>query len=144
MVMRYRWLTLQGAALLLFVGGCSSPSAADINFITQKPSDGPQMLALLEGKLILSERCLRIESSGGGESHAAIWPVGYSFSADEAGVHIISASTQVVARVGNTIRVGGGEVPHPSDEAFAQGYLGDSQCPGTYWIVSDDVEIIAP
>jgi hypothetical protein len=133
--------------LLLGLIGCMNilPEAeSPINFITQKPTASGGMDALLEGKLILSKRCLYLENSEGYGRHAAIWPYGYSFSSEEAGITIMNARAQIAARLGDTLRVGGGGVPNLSDEAFAENYLGDGQCSAPYWIVADVVEVITP
>lgn len=139
--MGHSWHSLRGMALLLIIVGCSSPSPPDINFITQRRS-GVGMDALLEGKLTLKEACLYINHDG--SNYAAVWPYSYSSSKDGEGVTILNAERQVVAQVGDTIRVGGGAVPHPTDEVFAQNYIADAQCSGNYWIVNGDVEVIAP
>jgi hypothetical protein len=136
---------LQVAGLSAILAGCvgTQPGQA-VHFLRQKDTDGPQMLALMEGRLALTEGCLRIQSSYGEESYAAIWPFEFSFSKNGGNVHILNGEGQVVAQVGDQIRVSGGEIPGLSEEEFEENFIGTFECSGRYWIVNSGVEAITP
>ncbi len=140
-------LLLQVAGLSVLMAGCMSaaPEAEEgIYFLQQRETDAPQMLALLEGELTLTEGCLRIQSNYGDESYAAIWPFEFSFDSSGDSIDILNGERQVVAQVGNQIRVSGGEVPSLSKEEFEASFTGTFGCSGRYWIVNSDVEVITP
>jgi hypothetical protein len=97
-----------------------------------------QMNALAEGKLVLDSGYLRLKPSFG-ESHLLIWPYGYSLSIEGKEIQVIDSDGQVAARVGDRIKVGGGEVPAEIVERYIGQPLPDN-CPGPYWIVSEVVQ----
>lgn len=132
------------------VAGCmniepsNTQAQNEVHFLRQKDTNGPQMLALMEGKLALTGGCLRIEENYGEESYAAIWPFEFSFEVQNGDVEILNGEGQVVAQVGDQIRVSGGEIPSLSKETFDENFIGAFQCSGRYWIVNSDVEAITP
>jgi len=80
----------------------------EVYFLRQKATDGGQGDALLDGKLVLTNGCLRIEANYGEESYAAIWPFEFSFESRSGDVDILDGKGQVVAQVGDYVQVSGG------------------------------------
>ncbi len=97
--------------------------------------------AVLSGELVLWDysRCLRVVSEGGLGDHLPLWPPDYSarFTGDK--VEVLDGSGQVVARVGEQVRLDGGDIPVVWDLEAYQSLLDElpRDCHGPYWIVSD-------
>jgi hypothetical protein len=93
------------------------------------------MAALLEGTLIVEQGYLRVIDAYGG-NHLIIWQADY-FLNNRAGVlEILDGEGTAVARVGEAIRMGGGE---SRPEAFERNLREPlpSVCPGPYWLMGD-------
>lgn len=139
--------------LSVVIAGCVSTGPAsepqdgqtrdDIYFLREKPNDAPDLLAPLEGKLDLSKGCLSIQSADGGTSYTAIWPLEFDFNTGSGSVNILNGDDQVVARVGDQIRVSGGEA-RLSPEEFEENVIGTAQCSELYWRVNSDVKVVNP
>ena len=136
--------------LSVAVAGCMSakPESGpqnDIHFLRQKPSDAPDMTALFEGRLVLSERCLYIWSDDVDSSYAAIWPFEFSLTVQGDDIQILNGDKEVVARVGDRIRMSGGEIPQLPLKDFEENFIGTAtQCTAPYWIINNGVEVVAP
>ena len=107
-------------------------------FPVQKPGiDG--MTALMEGRLELENGYLRVDK------YLLIWPHGFSLRTEGEEILIIDGNGQVVARVGDKITLGGGEVSIPEEEAkefIEKSITGKplpDNCTGPYCIVSEVV-----
>ncbi len=137
--------TLAGCMSAKPSSGLQDDHAQDsIYFLRQKPSDAPSLLAPLEGKLVLSKACLRIQSSDGGAGYTALWPFEFSLAVQSGNVQILNGNKNVVAQVGDQIRVSGGEA-NISPEEFEENVIGTAtQCTAPYWRVNNDVEVVAP
>ncbi|MFZ3384446.1 MAG: S-layer protein domain-containing protein [Candidatus Methanoperedens sp.] len=111
-----------------------------IFFPTQKEPARSYMQALLGAdnpeELIIKDGCLR---AGG---FLLVWPYGFSLTADNGTFQVISTG-QIVARVGDKIKVGGGADETP-DGRIARGYseqlLGE-RCSGPYFIVGEGITV---
>jgi hypothetical protein len=107
------------------------PDGQTIYFPKQAPSN-TYMLALLEGRLILDENgCLRVQVQSG-SADLILWRSDFELQVGSEGVEILNDEGQVAARVGEEVRVGGGEgalnaIPGMPLEA----------CPGPYWSMGD-------
>ncbi len=111
-------------------------------FPTQKEPATSYMQALLGAdnpeELIIKDGCLR---AGG---FLLVWPYGFSLSADNGTFQVIDSTGQIVARVGDKIKVGGGTDETP-DGRVARGYsaqLPSGRCSGPYWIVGEVIQVI--
>lgn len=93
------------------------------------------MDALFEGILTLENGCLRLQD-GADEGYAAIWPFGFSFRAEGDEVDTLDGEGESVARVGERILVGGGELPGVTAEELAPHVEQSVRCAGTYWSVA--------
>ncbi len=113
-------------------------------FLRQKPSDGPTMEGVLQGQLVVSEKCLYIKAEDS-SAYAAIWPTNYSLAMQGNSIQILDSDKDVVAKVGEQIRVGGGRIPQPSPEDFEARFEGSAtQCTAPYWVVSGIIEVVKP
>lgn len=89
------------------------------------------MLALFEGTLTLEDGCLRLQD-GTEEGYAAVWPSGFSFRAEGDEVTIVDSEGELVARVGERLLVGGGELPGVRAAELAPYVEQPVRCAGTY------------
>ncbi|MCH2506600.1 MAG: hypothetical protein MK125_13760 [Dehalococcoidia bacterium] len=91
------------------------------------------MLAAANVELVLDEGCLRMGSADG---HLIVWPPGFSLATEDDGVQILNKTGLIVARVGEKVRMGGGQVRsfrHTGD--YVLRHLPPS-CPEPYWGVA--------
>lgn len=117
----------------------------EIHFLRQKPSDAPDMEALLQGRLVLSERCLYIRREDVNSTHTAIWPFEFSLTVQGDSIQILNGDKEIVARVGDRILVSGGGIPQLPLEEFEANFIGTTtECTAPYWIVNNDVEVVNP
>ena len=65
------------------------------------------MLAAANVELVLDEGCLRMGSADG---HLIIWPPGFSLASEDDGVQILNETGLSAARVGEKVRMSGGQV----------------------------------
>ena len=158
---RIAWLFLLAASLV----GCTAPAGSspqtsppaiqlvstyeplgdDIPFaVTPDPTvHFPQlrtrsaafMEALLQGKLAVTEGCLRVIGSGG--SHMVIWQPDYFVNNNEGVIEILDRNGEVVARVGEEIRIGGGEVPLTEELKQLLREPLPERCGGPYWSMGE-------
>jgi hypothetical protein len=108
----------------------------EIFFPTQKSGDLDQMTADFNGDLELDDGWLRVESFG--SDYLLIWPYGFSVRGEGKEIQVLDGDGQVVATVGEAIKVGGGE----STLEIVEMYIGKSlpdDCTGPFWIVSEVV-----
>ena len=106
-----------------------------IYLILQPPSVGDRvnMLAGGNGELVLHEGCLR---TGSADGDLIIWPPGFSLTTEDDGVQILNEAGQIVARVGEKVRMSGGQVSSPRHTGdYVLRHLSPN-CPGPYWIVA--------
>jgi len=120
--------------------GCHDNTPSLTPFFPVQKSGLDQMLALAEGKLVLDNGYLRLKPLiFFGDSYLLIWPHGFSLLTEGEEIQVIDSDRQVVASVGDRIKVGGGEVPAEIVEKYIGQPLPDN-CPGLYWIVSEVVD----
>ena len=81
---------------------------------------GETELALLMGELILDGDCLRVRADSDGESYFVVWPPGFTPHIEDGVVHVRNGGGQLIARVGDRLRMGGGYSSAPSEH----------KCPG--------------
>jgi len=93
------------------------------------------MDARIEGRLVLSESCLRLKPTFG-RSYLIIWPYGYKLRLEDETIQVLNDDGQAVASVGDWIVLGGGEV---DSIEFIENYIGQPlppDCTGPYWLAS--------
>lgn len=108
-----------------------------IHFPQLRTRSAAFMEALLVGKLVVEEGCLRIVGNGGGGSHLVIWQPDYFINNNEGVIELWDREGDVVARVGEEVRMGGGEAVltekllHQLREPLSE------QCEGPYWLMGE-------
>ncbi len=121
------------AVLVLVPVACNS---SPVVFFPVQKSGFSQPDALLEGELILVDGYLRVETEYSDDKDLLIWPHGYSVRAEGDEIQVLDGDGQVVAVVGEAIKVGGGE---GANVEIVEKYIGRSlpdDCAGPYWIAS--------
>lgn len=117
--------------LVLVPVGCTVTS--EVFFPSQR--DGlDQMDALLEGKLELDDGWLRAEA--GNSSYVLIWPHGFTVRGEGKEIQVLDGDGDVVAVVGEAIKVGGGEATLEIVEQYTGNVFPDGLT-GPYWIVAE-------
>ncbi|WP_434419328.1 hypothetical protein [Nannocystis pusilla] len=100
----------------------------------REPSDA-FMEALLSGTLIEQSGCLRVSPDGKQPGHLLIWQPGYTARRTGDRVEIVDGGGKVVARVGEPLRTGGGQVElNDSLRGQLKAPL-DAACVGPYWLM---------
>jgi len=98
------------------------------------------MTALLIGELVVVDGCLRVNSREG-SSYLVIWSPSVKLNIENNSIKILNEAGQVVARVGEEIRLSGGEVTSfeaPQETERLQGKLPNA-CRGPYWVVGNEI-----
>jgi len=93
------------------------------------------MEALLQGKLAVTEGCLRV--TGTGRSHLVIWQPDFFVNNNEGVIEILDRNGEVVARVGEEIRIGGGEVPLTEELKQLLREPLPERCRGPFWSMGE-------
>lgn len=65
--------------------------------------------ALGGGRLVLRGRCLRLENARGGTEYVVVWPPGFRAEVRGNRVVVTNGGGAVIARVGDKVKLGGGE-----------------------------------
>jgi hypothetical protein len=134
------------AAVPIILISCNDSSFATtpdaLFFPVQKEIDPLHIYptALFEGKLVLDNCNLRLKPYWGkgdfwSKGDLPIWSYGFSLRIEGKKIQIIDNYGQVVARVGDKIKVGGGEVPAEIVEKYIGQPLPENST-GPYWLVS--------
>jgi hypothetical protein len=105
-----------------------------------KMRSGSFMEALLSGELVVMNGCLRIQVENSTESYLVFWQPDYFLNQNNGTREILDREGQVVARVGEPIQMGGGEIPAVVDNDQLQAPLPPA-CAGPYWLMG---EIVSP
>jgi len=111
-----------------------------IVFPRQHPPEGlrAEMAALMIGELLEEHGCLRVGEAD--QSQLVIWPYDHTVTAAEDGrLQVSDGSGSVVARVGDIVRLGGGQVPTAEDATPIE--IPD-RCGGPYWIASSEISSV--
>ncbi len=99
-------------------------------FPRQRDPHPDNMTALLVGRLVVANGCLRVDSADG-SSRLPIWPLAFSLRTSTTTAEIVDGSGQLVARSGDNVRMGGGEIPDHYVAELAVQPLPE-KCPGPY------------
>lgn len=119
------------------------PSASElaIFFPQLKPVEGTRetMTADLTGQLVLVDNCLRVIADYSGTNYLLVWPSEFMLNIEGDVVQILDGTGQVVARVGDQIWTGGGEVPDSFVREENRG-----TCPGPFFEVGEGFRVGTP
>lgn len=99
-------------------------------FPQQKENLTIYMDAELVGELVLGKGCLRVDDD------LLVWPHGFSVSTEDRVTQIIDNNGQPIMRVGDKIKLGGGEMPSEHIAQYSADLPSD-RCSGPYWIVGE-------
>ena len=139
--------SLPGTVCVVPVGPYAQAPALDVPaglaFPRQDPPEGmfAEMMALLIGRLVEEDGCLRVGADEG-SGVLVIWPYDHTVTLEADGkIAIRDGSGAVVARVGDLVRMGGGESPSIRSETVRAG-LGT--CEGPYWFAARGIEGTSP
>jgi hypothetical protein len=102
------------------------------------------MEAIVIGDLIIEDNCIRVISDTGRNKYLLIWPPGFSLNTETDPVQILDETGKVVARIGDYVRIGGGEIKLKISLGEYTSSQIPSQCPGPYWIVGESVGLANP
>lgn len=121
---------------LLPVGCINSPSYPSLLkfFPMQKQVESNVMLALLQGVLTRdNDGYLRVYNE------LIIWPYGYTYQMRGNDIWILDENNTSIFKVGDSIKIGGGEVPKEWAEAKI-GQVLPENCDGPYWLMGSYVK----
>ena len=111
--------------------------APAIHFPQLKTRSAEFMAALLEGTLVVQEGCLRVAGNDGGSTHLVIWQTDYFLNDNEGIIEIWDRNGETVARVGEEIRMGGGEVALTDELKQQLREVLPERCAGPYWLMGE-------
>jgi hypothetical protein len=107
------------------------PDGEMIYFPRQAPTNA-FMAALLQGTLALDANgCLRVEGEGG-SAPLILWRHDFTLNIEGETIEVLDGAGEVVGRVGEDIRMGGGEA---SDQGIPG--MPIEACPGPFWALGD-------
>lgn len=126
----------------------ASPTPPGVFFPQQAAleEERDSMAADLVGQLVLVDRCLHVTQRDTGTSFLPIWPPRVTLHQTGTTIEIHDAAGQVVARVGETVFLGGGVVPADALQEVIQPVSQPvpPDCPGPYWVVGEDAVSLEP
>lgn len=96
-------------------------------FPTQKVPQTIVMQALLVGKLSKEGNCIKVNEN------LIVWPFGFSVKEERNAIKIFNDKGRVIATVGDTVKLGGGQVEANQPNSEYQ----NADCKGPFWIVGD-------
>lgn len=79
---------------------------------------------------------LGVHTSEGGASYLIVWPPDVTLSVTREAIQVRDQAGQVVARVGDEVQLGGGELSLQSPIVQELHEPLPSGCPGPYWLAS--------
>lgn len=135
-------ITLAPLLLSLLVACSTQPIVDDSHpfFPTQK-NVNDMMTARTEGILIVDNGYLRLKSILSENSSLLIWPYGFSLDMEGDDIKILDKEGEEVARVGDVVNMGGGDVPKEYAEDFMGRKLPDG-AKGPFWVVGEVVSSV--
>lgn len=115
------------------------------------------MMALGSGTLFVEDGCVRMGNPTGnprrGHFDVVVWPYGYSLSRDGRRILLHNSKGEIVARVGDEVRMGGGQIsknglastPEEERSAFEKyrEKMGvPDRCKGSLWVAGPEVRVV--
>jgi hypothetical protein len=96
------------------------------------------MDALLQGELIVEDGCLRVSHADASNSALVIWQPDYFLNDNNGRIEIWNREGQVIARVGEEIKLGGGSASLATFSSQLREPV-PGQCKGPYWLMGEVV-----
>ncbi len=97
------------------------------------------MTALLQGQLVMVNGCLRVVTGYDPQGNLILWQPDYFPTLTESGIEILDRNGQVVARVGESITLGGGGIQASEDTTRQLREPIPSTCAGPYFLMGEIV-----
>jgi hypothetical protein len=137
---------------LLLIQGCSCGTSAtsesgDVYFPQLRPVAGDRggMDGDITGELVLVDGCIRLNPRYGDVSYLVVWPPEYTLVAEDDLLQVRNENGDIVARVGEGVYMGGGEMPESSAQWLSQELLSEELrevCSGPYWVIGEGVRLL--
>ncbi|MBC8054847.1 MAG: hypothetical protein H7Y13_17450 [Sphingobacteriaceae bacterium] len=108
----------------------SSAPVSEPYFPTVKDPQTETMEALLSGELKLAGKCLKIEGN------LIVWPYGFSVVKGDT-LAVINEKGKVVAKVGDTVKLSGGQVGTDGSPSGNLAEYTNADCKGPLWITGE-------
>ena len=112
--------------------------STDVIFLSQNVTQTVVMEALFEGRVVVDPAgCIRLDSP---DPATVVWPKGFTISGSGAALRVRDASGRDIGRIGESFRLGGGEVSSLHEGigvSAADRQRAETHCTGRYWIVGE-------
>lgn len=139
------WLVIIVVALVTV--SCSSRSAPnqydyDGIFFPRQQANVDVMDAILTGKLVKVESCLRINDSNSETGYLVVWPFDYSLKIVDGVIIVMDGAGKTRVCVGEEVFVSGGETKSVEGIAALDDQVKQelsARCSGPYWLVGSEV-----
>jgi len=106
-------------------------------YLPKQPPTEASMAALMEGTLVEENGCLRVIEESNQKGFLILWPFDSELRLSAEKIELLNGDGQVIARVGESLRISGGAMESPPsmarfDEVIPGLPIDD--CPGPYWV----------
>jgi len=125
----------------LFALDVVSTTERTVLFLRYKPALGEQVTeaVAISGKLVAYDynRCLHLQADWGPGDVTLLWPTDWSARVDDETIVVLDGTGQVVARMGDEVRLRGRAIPHDADVAVYRQLIAElpGDCIGASWLV---------
>ncbi|MGB3716811.1 MAG: hypothetical protein WA996_20525 [Candidatus Promineifilaceae bacterium] len=109
-------------------------------FLPKQPLSESSMEALIDGLLIEVNGCLRVTDESYVDGFLIVWPFDTDISIAGENIDLLNGDGQVVARVGEALRIAGGAMESPPSMARYDDLIPGlpiDGCPGPYWVAGE-------
>jgi len=106
-------------------------------YLPNQPPTASSMAALIEGQFIEVDGCLRVTDDDYETGFLVLWPSNTDIRIAENEVEVLNDAGQVVARTGESLRLGGGAIESSTAQASFDKLipgLSQTDCSGPYWV----------
>ena len=113
-------------------------------FPQQEAVDGERevMTAEIFGTLVVVDDCIRVNDNESGTSYLLVWPSDFTLITDNDTIQILNGYDEIVARVGDKVRIDGGEIKSLSFFNESMQKKLPPNCLAPYWIVGYEVNTL--
>ena len=125
----------------LFALDVISTTERTVLFLRYKPALDEQVVDAVSasGKLVAYDyrRCLHLQTDWGPGAVTLLWPADWSVCVDDETIVVLDGTGQVVARMGDEVRLRGRAIPHSADVAVYRQLIAElpGDCIGASWLV---------